>query len=271
MDKLYYEESGIKIYHGDCVGVLPKLKEIDLAITSPPYDDLRDYGGYIFNYKKVIPLLYESMANGAVCIWIVGDQTINGSESGSSFRQALYFMETGFNLHDTMIWEKPNFSNPSVNRYHQIFEYMFIFSKSSPKCFNPIKDVPVKYEKNFGKSTRRIKSGEMVEIASPLYSKRAMRGNIWKAKTTGQLQPCAPIEHPATFPEPLISDHVISWSNGGDLILDPFMGSGTTLRVAKDLGRRAIGIEIEEKYCEIAAKRLAQNSFGLIGQEKSRR
>ena len=90
-----------------------------------------------------------------------------------------------------------------------------------------------------------------------------MRGNIWRCKTAGQENVCTAIEHPAVMPFNLASDLVSSWSNPGDIVLDPMCGSGTTLRAAKDQGRSAIGIEIEERYCEIAARRMGQEVLNL--------
>ncbi|HDY89709.1 MAG TPA: site-specific DNA-methyltransferase, partial [bacterium] len=181
---------------------------IDLTITSPPYDDLRDYEGYKFDFEAIAKELFRVTKEGGVVVWVVNDQTINGSETGTSFRQALYFMEIGFNLHDTMIYEKTNFSNPSRNRYHQIFEYMFIFSKGKPKTFNPILDRKNKYGICWGKNTNRSKNGEIKEIKKRKPRKYGMKINIWRMNTSGQEKPCQSIEHPATFPEKLAKDHI---------------------------------------------------------------
>ncbi len=188
-------------------------------------------------------------------VWVVGDATISGSESGTSFRQALFFKDVcGFNLHDTMIWEKPHFGNPSSTRCHQIFEYMFGFSKGKPATFHQLKDVPIKFGKPVGKSSRRHRDGTITNDCNTRQSDSAFGGrkNIWKLNTSGQEQFGKKQEHPATFSEALARDHIMSWSNPGDLVLDPFLGSGTTGKMALQLGRKFVGIEISNEYMRIA-------------------
>ena len=226
---------------------------IDLTVTSPPYDNLRSYNGYSFDFEAVAKELYRITKDGGVVVWVVGDATIDGSETGTSFRQALFFKEIGFNLHDTMIYQKHNFSNPSSNRYHQIFEYMFVFSKGKPKTFNALKDRPnVEAGKigSWGKNTSRQVDGTMVERKRKVNTEFGMRYNIWRIKT--EMKPL----HPAPFPEELVEGHVLSWSNPGDVVYDPFMGSGTTAKVAIETGRKYLGSEISSEYWEIAQKRI---------------
>jgi site-specific DNA-methyltransferase (adenine-specific) len=248
----------IKLINGDCLDVMKSMEanSIDLTVTSPPYDNLRTYNGFTFDFEGIAQELYRVTKDGGLVVWIVGDATIKGSESGTSFRQALYFMQCGFNLHDTMIWNKPNFSNPSKTRYHQIFEYMFIFSKGKNKTFNPIKDKKNKYLTCVGKNTMRLANGELVEIKKNVGNEFGMRTNVWNMNTVGQEMMCKRPPHPAMFPEKLAHDHIISWSNKGDTILDCFMGSGTTGKMAKQLNRNFIGIEISQEYLDIAKERI---------------
>ena len=252
----------INLLHGDCLDKLKTLDEcsIDLTVTSPPYDNLRTYNGFTFDFEGIAKELYRITKDGGVVVWIVGDATINGSETGTSFKQALYFKDVGFNLHDTMIWLKPNPSNPSNNRYHQIFEYMFVFSKNKPKTFNPIKDrknITAGKIGTLGKNTIRQKDGTFKEGKKKINSEFGMRYNIWKNNTVGQDFMCQKLPHPAMFPEKLVHDHIISWSNEDDTILDCFMGSGTTGKIAKQLHRNFIGIEISEEYMNIATERIS--------------
>ena len=236
-----------KLILGDCLKEMKEIasESIDLTVTSPPYDGLREYNGYIFNFKETAKELFRLTKQGGVVVWVVGDATIKGSETGTSFRQALYFKEIGFNLHDTMIYEKSGMANPSSNRYHQIAEYMFCLSKGKPKTFNPIKDRENKY-KGFqgGEQSFRADFG--------------MRFNIWRYATGGSntSKDKSVFLHPAPFPELLAKDHIISWSNEGDMVLDPFMGSGTTCKMAKLNNRKYIGIEVSPEYFEIAKKRI---------------
>jgi DNA modification methylase len=237
---------------------------IDLTVTSPPYDKLRDYQGYSFNFdvfKKLAAELYRVTKTGGMIVWVIGDATFKGSETGSSFKQALYFKEeVGFKLHDTMIYQKSAFANPSKTRYHQIFEYMFIFSKGKLKTFNPIKDKPNKTQYDFGRK-RRKKDGTMTNTDDMTRIKVApfgMRFNIWRYVTGrgNTTKDSIAFNHPAVFPEKLANDHIISWSNEGDVILDPMNGAGTTSKMALLNNRKFIGIDISEEYGKIAFERL---------------
>ena len=235
---------------GDC---LERMKEIpdgsvDLTVTSPPYDNLRtynntlDWGEHV--WKPVLRELFRVTKQGGVVVWVVGDATIEGSETGTSFKQALYAKEIGFNLHDTMIYEKNSSTYPSHSksvRYTQIFEYMFILSKGKPNAVNLIVDKPNKWA-GYKDFSGKLKNP--VPDFSP-------RNNIWKYVTSFN-----GVKHPAPFPESLANDHIISWSNEGDLVFDPFMGSGTTGKMALLNNRKFIGIEKYEGYFEIAKQRI---------------
>lgn len=253
----------IRLLHGDCLELMKQIPEasVDMVITSPPYDDLRTYDDKAaFSFKETAKLLSSLLKTGGVIVWNVGDQCVNGSETGTSFRQALYFMdECGLNLHDTMIWQKSNFSNPSTTRYHQVFEYVFILSKGKPKTFNPIKDRKNVSSGNigsFGENTVTQKDGSKKIRQRKIVEEYGMRHNVWIVNTAGQEQTAKKYGHPAMFSESFAHDHIVSWSNEGDLIFDPFMGSGTSGAVAKRLGRRYIGMEINEVYYEIAKNRI---------------
>ena len=227
-----------------------KDKSIDLVVTSPPYDNLRDYDGKSnFQFKEIANELYRVTKNGGVIVWIVGDQTINGSETCTSFKQAIYFNKIGFNLHDTMIYKKMGIIYPDTNRYYQNFEYMFIFSKGNPKTFNPIKDRKNKYSgyKMHGKT--RNQNGEFFNRSchGKIIEPFGVRYNVWEIPASStEFNNVS--QHPATFPQKLVEDHIKSWSNEGDMVLDPFLGSGTTLKACRLLNRNGIGFEINPKY-----------------------
>ena len=233
------------IYNENCLDTMARMPDghIDLTLTSPPYDNLRTYNGYSFDFEPIAKELYRVTKPNGMLVWVVGDAVIKGSESGSSFRQALYFMDLGFKLHDTMIYEKNSPAYPARadgNRYTQIFEYMFVFAKG--KVPNQlICDKPNKWA---GHKDFSGKLKNPVPDFSP-------RNNIWKYTTSFNGW-----KHPAPFPEALAHDHIISWSKKEDLIYDPFMGSGTTAYVAKQLNRQWIGSEISSEYCEMINKRL---------------
>jgi site-specific DNA-methyltransferase (adenine-specific) len=256
----------VVLTQGDCLERMKHLPsgKVDLVITSPPYDNLRTYNGNIgqWNFEKfksVAKELYRIVADGGVVVWIVADATIKGSETGTSFKQALYFKECGFNLHDTMIWEKPTFTATGAlkTRYAQVFEYMFVFCKGKLKTFNPIKDRP---NKSFGRKkhgTVRQRDGSTKKQSSigKEISKYGQRFNVWQiTPEKSNLKRF----HPAQFPEQLAKDHILSWSNEGDVVLDCFMGSGTTGSACVNTGRKFLGIEIDEGYFEIAKKRIEE-------------
>ena len=263
---IYFQDNDTSIYCADCRDILPLIpsKSIDLVLTSPPYDDLREYGGFKLDILTMSYDIYKICADGGICVWIVGDATVDGSESCNSFRQVLEFRHVGFNLHDTMIYSKSN-APINTNRYEQEFEYMFVLSKGKPKTFNPIMRSKLWRDTRKQKIYKRGKNGSFASYGKVSNEPDCIIGNIWHYSVGGGHVTDFKLayQHPAIFPEALANDHIISWSNKGDLILDPFLGSGTTAYCAKKLGRKCIGIEIEEKYCEITKKRLAQSVMKL--------
>ena len=242
-----------KIYNMDCVDGMKLLDNcsIDLTVTSPPYDNLRTYNGFTWDFEETARQLFRVTKRGGVVVWVVGDATIGGSETGTSFKQALYFKEIGFNLHDTMIYET---SKPPMNdkRYQQCFEFMFVFVKGKINTFNPI-TVPCKNAGKQMSATYYNQDGSKKDRhgKNPVKETK-VKDNIWymvERQNNG---------HPATFPKQLANDHIISWSNENDVVLDPFMGSGTTAEMAKLNCRNFIGFELSKEYCNIANNRIKE-------------
>ena len=250
-----------KIIQGDCLEVMKSFEEgcVDLVVTSPPYDNLRSYKGYVFDVEGIAKELYRVVKPGGIVVWVVGDATIDGSETGTSFKQALTFMEIGWNLHDTMIFRKTN-PIPQIyrKRYTNEFEYMFVFSKGVVETHNPLMvdslhaglQLNGTTYKNYSRHTQKRS-----KLAKPVKDKK-IKGNIWEYVVGKRKEDQEAKGHPAPFPCQLAEDHILSWSNEGDLVLDPLCGSGTTCKVAKLLGRAYIGIDISEEYCKIAENRL---------------
>lgn len=243
------------ITQGDCLTLMNELPDdcIDLTVTSPPYDNLRKYNGFVWDFEGVAKELFRITKPGGVVVWVVGDATIKGSETGTSFKQALFFMECGFNLHDTMIWKKTNPIPLTHNRYEQHFEYMFVFSKGSPKTFNPIK-IPcatkgqIRNRKNSNKEEgSAVRNRNEVTVTKS----EKIKGNVWEMPVSN-----TKYNHPAIFPEKLAQDHILSWSNPGDIVFDPFLGSGTTAKMAVLNDRHYIGFELSSQYFDIACQRL---------------
>ncbi len=253
MDTFFHNDN-LDIYCGDCVAVIKTMppESVDLTVTSPPYDNLRKYNGFVFDFESIARELYRVTKQGGVVVWVVGDATINGSETGTSFRQALYFKEIGFNLHDTMIYEKAGTGASGSNyAYWQTFEYMFILTKGRPRVVNRIADVPNKTLGLVRGGRFREGGNKEKEHATNVVGTRT---NIWRYPV-GFMDNSDKTGHPAPFPEQLANDHIRSWSNLGDTVLDPMCGSGTTLKMALLNGRHVIGIDISEEYCSLSAVR----------------
>ena len=245
-----------KNYNESNLETMAKMPDcfVDLTVTSPPYDNLRAYNGFSLDWQNVIRELYRITKQGGVVVWIVGDATIDGNETGTSFRQALYAKECGFNLHDTMIYQK---STPPLthNRYEQNFEYMFVFSKGKPKTFNGLRE-PREYTDNRKNKAFGRNKDNSVDVGYSSNDETRLKRNVWKYFAGGGANDKIASKHPAIFPEQLANDHIISWSNEGDLVYDCFMGSGTTAKMSILNNRNWIGSEISSEYCNIIEYRI---------------
>lgn len=258
----FWKHSDIEIYNESNLDTMSRMPDncIDLTVTSPPYDNLRTYNGYSFDFQSVTKELYRVTKKGGVVVWVVGDATVNGSETGTSFKQALYFMQCGFNLHDTMIYQKSGAGAVGSNKcYIQNFEYMFVFSKGKIKTTNLIEDRKNKKVCTTIANGSRCKNNADNErkyriITTKEYGKRF---NIWQIEQRNN-QDEFHLLHPAPFPQQLANDHIISWSNEGDVIYDPFGGSGTTCKMAYLSKRKSIMSEISTEYCELSKQRLSE-------------
>lgn len=263
-----------KIILGDAVNVMKNIDDnsIDMALSSPPYDNLRTYKGKIkddttydeyfsFPFVDIVKELYRVTADGGIVVWVVNDQVKNGGETGSSFRQALKFQELGFKIYDTMIYHKNGAAFPESGRYSQVFEYMFVFLKGKkPKTVNLIKDKPNKWagHSNFGQRSIRQKDGEIKKMNSFVVGDYGYRYNVWQINNGAGFttKDKYAYQHPAMYPESLAEDHILSWSNEGDVVLDPMCGAGTTCKMAKMNNRNFIGVDINQEYVDISNVRV---------------
>ena len=255
------------LYVGDAAQVMREHipdASFDLTITSPPYDSLRDYNGFSFDVADIAAELYRCTKKGGVVVWVVSDKTKNGSESGTSFRQALAFIDAGWKLYDTMIYAKTNAIPLSHRRYEQMFEYMFVFTKGAPKTFHPIM-VQKKHDSKPGRFRQRADGIlEDAHKKSGSGKNEKIKGNIWfySVGNNKSTKDRIAFKHPAIFPEELAYDHLISWSEPGDVVFDPFIGSGTTAKVAALNGRSFVGVDISREYIEdVCVPRLSEHGI----------
>jgi len=257
------------IYNENCLATMERMPDgvVDMVVTSPPYDNMRTYEGNSFlEFQKTAHALYRVLKRGGVLVWVVGDETIRGNETGTSFRQALYFRdEAGFNLFDTMIYLKPPRGAVGNNKtYWQSFEYMFVLSKGKPKTINLLCDRKNVDARRGDNGSKRLVDGSLKKMYRGGYQKTGRRLNVWEYRIGKGHSSSDSVahEHPAIFPEKLAQDHILSWSNPGDTVYDPFMGSGTTAKMCLLNKRYYIGSELNDAYCEIAQRRL--ETFGSL-------
>ncbi len=246
------------IYHADCIDFMQAMEEnsVDLTVTSPPYDELRHYNGYEFDFMKIAEELFRVTKQGGIVVWVVGDKVKNGNRSLNSFRQALYFQEVGFNVHDVMIYRKKNTPFMRSNAYTNCFEFMYVLSKGSPKTFNPLKEATVRNGFEMLPHNKRA-DGVNKKILKELKKEKTLT-NIWEYAVGwgGSSTDKVAFKHPAVFPEKLAEDHILSWTNEGDIVFDPMVGSGTTCKMAKLNHRKYIACDVSEEYVVIAEQRL---------------
>jgi DNA modification methylase len=251
------------VYHCDCIELMKSMEEnfVDLTVTSPPYDQLRNYNGYHFDFEGIAKNLFRITKKGGVLVWVVGDKIKNGNRSLTSFKQAIFFQTVGFNVHDVMIYKKKNTPFMRTNAYTNCFEFMFVFSKGAPKTFNPLKAKTIRQGKEmlpFNKGADGINR----KILGELKPEKTMT-NIWEYAVGlhGTTSDRIAFKHTAVFPEKLAEDHILSWTNQGDIVFDPMCGSGTTCKMATLLGRNYIGCDISEEYCKIAQERIRRGNI----------
>lgn len=247
-----------QIICGDAVNIMESMPDcsIDLTVTSPPYDALRNYNGYNFDFNGIAKSLYRITKKGGVLVWVVGDKIKNGNKSLTSFRQALSFQEIGFNVHDVMIYKKKNTPFMRTNAYTNCFEFMFVLSRGKPKTFNPLKVKTIRQGQEmlpFNKGADGINK----KILKELKPEKTMI-NIWEYAVGlhGTTSDRIAFRHPAIFPEKLAENHILSWTNREDIVFDPMCGSGTTCKMALKNNRFYIGCDISREYVEIAIQRL---------------
>lgn len=257
-----------KIVNGNCVDIMKAMPDnsIDMCITSPPYDNLRTYKGFVFPFDDIVKQLFRIIKDGGIVVWIVCDATINGSETCTSFKQAMNFVNAGFKLHDTMIFRKIN-PVPQIyrKRYNNEFEYMFVFSKGAVATHHALKmsclhaglELKGTTYKNYSKGEQ--KRGK---LANPVKSEK-IKGNIWEYVVGKKAVDQEAKKHPAPFPYDLAKDHILSWSNENDIVLDPMCGSGTSCVAAFDNNRRFIGIDICKEYCDLAKERIEKHILDI--------
>ena len=258
---------GYTLLNGKAQDLLPGeyAGAVSLVLTSPPYDDLRTFGGYMaaWDFDAVANAIVPCLAPGGVLVWVVADQVIDGGETLTSFRQALAFQQMGLLAHQMMVYEATGVSRPMTRRYPRTTQYMFVFSQGRPATLNRIEDMPNRYLNTPAHGTIRQRDGSLRHLRKGNRSYPTLpRGSVWRYdpgyRKCHPGEGALPHEHPATFPYLLAADHIRTWTNPGDIVLDPMAGSGTTLRAAANLGRHGVGVEVNPDYCDIVRRRMAQ-------------
>lgn len=249
-----------KIYCENCDQTMKRMPDefVDLTVTSPPYDSLRNYNGYSFDFPTIAKELFRVTKNGGVVVWVIDDEIKNGNRSLSSFRQGIFFQDVGFNFYDLIIYVKKSGGPPHLNRYRDAHEFMFVMSKGNIQTINLICDKNNTWVGKTGNYSKRNKNGILTKRDGCTISEIGIRYNLWEYLTGHGFEDDEDLIkiHPAKFPEALARDHIFSWSNEGDLIYDPFMGSGTVAKMAHLMKRNWIGSEISQQYVDLANKRL---------------
>ncbi|GAB6393324.1 MAG: site-specific DNA-methyltransferase [Treponematales bacterium] len=257
-----------RLYKADCVDFMRSIQAdfVDLTVTSPPYDELRDYNGYDFDCAAVAEELFRITKKGGVVVWVVGDKIRKGNRSLTSFRHAFAFQSAGFNVHDVMIYKKKNTPFMRSNAYTNCYEFMFVLSKGSPKTFRPLMEKTARHGFEMivhNKGPDGINKKNLKELKP-----QKVKTNIWEYAVGlgGSTNDREAFEHPAIFPEKLAEDHIVTWSNPGELVFDPMCGSGTTCKMALKHSRLYLGCDISAEYIEIARRRLAnyENKIRLL-------
>lgn len=260
----------MKLYLGDCLEQMKHIPDgsVDLTVTSPPYDKLRTYNNSLDDWSErkwtqIIQQLFRVTSVNGTVVWVVADATLDGSETGTSFRQALFAMSVGFKLHDTMIYQKPAVPfDPKCNRYWQCFEYMFVWVKGKARCNylkEPCKNAGKPKTGDYGQRRPDGTNCTDRQQADRVIKDTKVRSNVW-FYTAGERVS----GHPAQFSIDLATDHVLSWSDPDDLVLDPFLGSGTTGVACVNTGRNFIGIERVPSYFTIAQRRIVEAQVNAL-------
>ena len=248
---------------GDCVEVMDSWPEgcVDLVVTSPPYDMLRNYRGFAFDSKAVIAALFRVIRPGGVVVWVIGDSIKKGSRTLTGYLHAFQFRRQGFNIHDIMIWQKKNPMYAQRRAYVSCFEYVLVCTRGAPDTFNPLRTPTVSGAVPFVAGARG-RDGVLKSVRG-MHNEEKVLTNIWEYAVGrgGTTRDDVAFEHPALFPEKLAADHIVSWSNPGDLVVDPMCGASTTGKMALMNGRRYVGIDVSEEYIDVSKRRLAEHGF----------
>jgi site-specific DNA-methyltransferase (adenine-specific) len=250
-----------KIYCMDCLEGMRKLPDdsIDLVVTSPPYDNLRTYKGFSVDLHSTGKEAYRVLKDGGIAVMVIQDQTKAFAKTLTSFRLIIDWCDNiGFRLFETIIYRKYGTEGAWWKaRFRVDHEYMPIFLKGKkPQYFNKkLLMVPSKHggEILTGSGNRRT-TGETTKTVTRPINPTKCRGTIWDYLMAGDKDPLKR-KHPAPFPDQIPIDFITCFCPPKGIVLDPFIGSGSTAVAAKKLGRHYIGFEITPEYCEIAEQR----------------
>lgn len=258
-----------EIYCIDCVEGMKKIPDnsVDIVVTSPPYDGIRDYNGFNFDLHETGRGLIRILKEGGIVAMVIQDQTKNFGKTLTSFKTIIDWCDNiGFKLFECVIYRKHGSEGAWwTNRFRVDHEYMPIFLKGEkPQYFNKenLKVPSIHGGKVMtGSGSRRTDGKTNARVTRPINTMKC-RGTIWNYLMAGDKDPIKR-QHPAPFPDQIPLDFIECFCPPGGVVLDPFMGSGSTAVAAKKLNRKYIGFDTSEEYIKIAHARLRNTETQL--------
>jgi adenine-specific DNA-methyltransferase len=256
----YYDDGQITIFNADCRDVLPSMRGADLVLTSPPYNIGKEYErttplpDYLDFQRSIIEQAAAATNDGGSVCWQVGNHVDSGEVFPLDCLLYPLFKDAGLTMRNRIVWTFGHGLH-CLRRFSGRHETIMWFSKGAPHFHLDAVRIPSKYP-----NKRHYKGPRKGELSGNPLGKNP--GDVWDIPNVQHNHP-EKTDHPCQFPVELARRLIAALVPPGGIVIDPFMGSGTTLAAAQREGRRAIGVELSEAYCEIAVRRLSQTVLPL--------